>query len=95
MRHAADLLFVLQINDEEEGAVVATMRNGRSVRAKLAIGADGNRSNARKYVQVLIFFTSLALSCPTLFSVLCGIGVGSLPHSFDWHHRCDCCSWPH
>ena len=42
--------------------MVATMRSGRSVRAKLLIGADGNRSNARKYVQVLISY----LACPWL-----------------------------
>ena len=32
--------------------MVATMRSGRSVRAKLLIGADGNRSACRRYIQV-------------------------------------------
>jgi 2-polyprenyl-6-methoxyphenol hydroxylase-like FAD-dependent oxidoreductase len=37
---------------EEGDKVVVTMRSGHSVRARLVVGADGNASACRKFVQV-------------------------------------------
>jgi 2-polyprenyl-6-methoxyphenol hydroxylase-like FAD-dependent oxidoreductase len=36
---------------EEGDKVVVTMRSGHSVRARLVVGADGNASACRKFVQ--------------------------------------------
>ena len=47
-----DKLWQVQIREEDGGALVASMRNGCSVRAKLVVGADGNRSACRTFVQV-------------------------------------------
>lgn len=40
----------MQIDDDEDMPVVH-MRDGRSVRAQVVVGADGNRSACRSYVQ--------------------------------------------
>lgn len=45
------VLGFVQIEDDGQMAV-ARMANGRTVHAQLLVGADGNRSIARQFVQV-------------------------------------------
>lgn len=64
--NSSKTLGSLQITESGDDAATVTLADGRAVHAKLVVGADGNASNARKYIQV-------RASCVPSITSSCGL----------------------